>query len=32
LFRLLTKEVRPHNLPNDIVKIVHDRILGSART
>jgi len=32
LFRLLTNEVRPHSLPNDIVTVVRDRILGSART
>jgi hypothetical protein len=32
LFRLLTDRVRLHSLPDDIVKIVQDRILGSART
>ncbi len=32
LFRLLTKEIRLHSLPDDIVIIVQDRILGSART
>ena len=32
LFRLLTKEIKSHSLPDDIVKIVQDRILGSART
>jgi hypothetical protein len=32
LFRLLTKEVRLQSLPNDIIRIVQDRILGSART
>jgi hypothetical protein len=31
LFRLLTKEVRLHSLPDDI-KIVRDRILSSAKT
>jgi hypothetical protein len=32
LFRLLAKEVRLQSLPDDIVIIVQDRILGSART
>jgi hypothetical protein len=32
LFRLLAKEIRLHSLPDDIVIIVQDRILGSART
>jgi hypothetical protein len=32
LFRLLTKEVKLYNLPDDIVTIVRDRILGLART
>jgi len=32
LFRLLTDRARLRGLPNDIVKIVQDRILGSART
>lgn len=32
LFRLLTKEVRSHNLPDDIVTIVRHRILSPART
>jgi uncharacterized protein DUF4435 len=32
LFRLLTKEIKSHSLPDDIVKIVQDRILSSART
>src|SRR5215813_2655024 len=31
LFRLLTKEIRLHSLPDDIVVIVRDRILSSAR-
>jgi hypothetical protein len=32
LFRLLTDRVRSHSLPDDIVKIIQDRILSSART
>src|SRR5262245_17448355 len=32
LFRLLTKEIRLHSLPGDIIIIVRDRILGSSRT
>lgn len=32
LFRLLTKEIRSHSLPGDIVIIVQDRILSSARS
>ena len=32
LFRLLTDRAKSHSLPDDIVKIVQNRILGSART
>jgi hypothetical protein len=32
LFRLLTDRAKSRGLPDDIVKIVQDRILGSART
>jgi hypothetical protein len=32
LFRLLTDRAKSHSLPDDIVIVVRDRILGSART
>jgi hypothetical protein len=32
LFRLLTDRAKLHGLPTDVVKIVQDRILSSART
>jgi Protein of unknown function (DUF4435) len=32
LFRLLTDRAKSRSLPDDIIKIVQDRILGSART